>query len=152
MDRLARDFVKLPRLAVEHLVRQPAEKQDCADCCGEGKQQRDADELKQPFFVCRQQSFVVCSHSSLAIVSHQCPPLGQGESFLRRLEALRLRPRCHASQWAPTPWRLRQLPCSGKPHFLKFRAASLLGIFCNRGSPVSQSSFFPNKNCSRNST
>lgn len=52
MDRLARDFIKLLRLAVKNFVRQPAEKHDRADCCGQAQQQREADDLEQTLFVC----------------------------------------------------------------------------------------------------
>ena len=56
MDRDARHFVKLLRLTLEYFIREPAEKHDRRDCCRQAQQQREANELKQTFFVCGQQA------------------------------------------------------------------------------------------------
>jgi len=54
MDRRARDFIEVTRLAGEHFIRQPAEKYDRSDCRRETKQKRQTDELEQTLFLCGQ--------------------------------------------------------------------------------------------------
>ena len=52
MDRRARDLVEMTRLAVEHLIREPAEKYDRSDRRCETDQKGQTEKPKQSLFLC----------------------------------------------------------------------------------------------------